>query len=102
MSTRFARFAKVFPDGFYVSERGRYFPDDVTDKGRLLSASYHNVMGYYRDDTALREMILDEKGNEGDQQAFWDEFDFIAGATQRAHGLQYFFNQSGEVYGKGR
>ena len=26
----FARFAKVFPDGFYVSERGRYFPDDST------------------------------------------------------------------------
>src|SRR4029079_12564025 len=41
----FARFASVFPDVFYVSERGRYFPDDSDDKGRFLSAGYHNVMG---------------------------------------------------------
>ena len=34
----FARFASVFPDTFYVQERGRYFPDDSEDKGRLLSA----------------------------------------------------------------
>ena len=43
-------------------ERGRYFPDDSEDKGRLLSAGYHNVMGYFRDDTPLMELILDEKG----------------------------------------
>ena len=50
----FARFASIFPDVFYVSERGRYFPDDSDDKGRLLSAGYHNTMGYFRDDTPLR------------------------------------------------
>ena len=32
----FARFAKVFPDQFMVTERGRYFPDDSQDKGRLF------------------------------------------------------------------
>ncbi len=58
----FARFASVFPDTFYVQERGRYFPDDSEDKGRLLSAGYHNMMGYFRDDTPLMELILDEKG----------------------------------------
>jgi hypothetical protein len=31
----FARLASVFPDTFYVSERGRYFPDDSDDKGRF-------------------------------------------------------------------
>src|ERR1035441_7589704 len=60
----FARFASVFPDAFYVSERGRYFPDDSDDKGRLLSAGYHNTMGYFRDDTPLMELILDEKGRD--------------------------------------
>ena len=49
----FARFAYVFPDAFYISERGRFFPDDSEDKGRLLSAGYHNIMGYYRDDLPL-------------------------------------------------
>ncbi len=95
----FARFARVFPDGFYVSERGRYFPDDFTDKGRLLSASYHNVMGYYRDDTALKELVLDEKAAK-EIDKLWNEFDFIAEHTARTW-VQYFFNQSGEVYGKG-
>ena len=54
----FERFAQVFPDQFYVSERGRYFPDDSEDKGRLLSAGYHNIMGYYRDDLPLQLTIL--------------------------------------------
>ncbi len=49
----FVRFASVFPDTFYVTERGRYFPDDSADKGRLLSAGYHSVVGYFRDDTPL-------------------------------------------------
>ena len=95
----FARFASVFPDGFFVSERGRYFPDNTQDKGRLLSASYHNVMGYYRDDTALKELILDEKGQK-ELDKLWIEFDYIAAWTERTW-VQYYFNQSGEVAGKG-
>jgi hypothetical protein len=95
----FARFASVFPDAFYVSERGRYFPDDSEDKGRLLSASYHNTMGYFRDDTPLMELILDEKG-QAQLNRLWDEFDFVAHYTARTW-VQYFVNQSGEVQGKG-
>lgn len=95
----FARLASVFPDVFYVKERGRYFPDDSQDKGRLLSASYHNTMGYFRDDTPLMELILDEQGVK-DLDRLWDEFDFIASYTSRTW-VQYFFNQSGEVLGKG-
>ena len=60
----FAQFAYVFPDAFYISERGRFFPDDSEDKGRLLSAGFHNVMGYFRDDTPLMELILDENGKQ--------------------------------------
>jgi hypothetical protein len=95
----FARFASVFPDTFYVTERGRYFPDDSEDKGRLLSAGYHSVVGFFRDDTPLMEMILDEKGRK-EIDRLWDEFDFIANFTARTW-TQYFFNQSGEVQGKG-
>ena len=95
----FARFASVFPDHFYVQERGRYFPDDSEDKGRFLSAGYHNTMGYFRDDTPLMELILDEKGRQ-ELDRLWDEFDFIAEFTARTW-IQYFFNQSGEVQGKG-
>ena len=91
----FARFASVFPDTFYVTERGRYFPDDSEDKGRLLSAGYHSVVGFFRDDTPLSELILDEKSQK-ELDRLWNEFDFIADFTARTW-TQYFFNQSGEV-----
>ncbi len=95
----FERFAQVFPDAFYISERGRYFPDDSEDKGRLLSAGYHNIMGYYRDDLPLQQLILDEEGKK-QLDRLWNEFDYIADYS--AHTWeQYFFNQSGEVFGKG-
>ncbi|HEX3877099.1 MAG TPA: DUF1592 domain-containing protein [Bryobacteraceae bacterium] len=95
----FQRFASVFPDEFFVSERGRYFPDDSQDKGRFLSAGYHNTMGYFRDDRPLMELILDDEGNR-QLNRLWDEFDFIASYTSRTF-VQYFMNQSGEVDGKG-
>ncbi len=95
----FERFASVFPDKFYVSERGRYFPDDSEDKGRLLSAGYHSVLGFYRDDQPLMELILDDKGQR-ELNRLWQEFEFISQFTARTF-IQYFFNQSGEVYGKG-
>jgi hypothetical protein len=95
----FARFASVFPDVFYVTERGRYFPDDSQDKGRLLSAGYHSVIGFFRDDTPLMELILDDKGQK-QLNRLWDEFEYIANFTARTW-VQYFFNQSGEVQGRG-
>ena len=95
----FARFANVFPDTFYVSERGKFFPDNSADAGRLLSAGYHSVMGYWRDDNPLVELILDEKGKK-ELDRLWTEFDFYANHTARTF-IQFYFNQSGEVQGGG-
>ena len=95
----FAQFSSVFPDAFYMRERGRFYPDDSEDKGRLLSAGFHNVMGYSRDDAPLSELILDEKGQK-ELEALWDQFEFIADYTARTW-VQYYFNQSGEVLGNG-
>jgi hypothetical protein len=95
----FARLADVFPDNFYVSERGRYFPDDSEDKGRLLSAGYHNSMGYWRDDVPLSELLLDEKGQK-ELERLWLEFEYIAAHTERTW-VQFWFNQSGAVDGRG-
>jgi hypothetical protein len=82
-----------------VSERGRYFPDDSEDKGRLLSAGYHNIMGYYRDDLPLIQLILDDNGKK-ELDRLWNEFETIADFSARTW-TQYYFNQSGEVFGKG-
>ncbi len=96
----FGRFAGVFPDAFFVSERGRFFPDDSQDKGRLLSAGFHNVMGYFRDDQPLRELILNAKDQQ-ELEKLWVEFDLIGDHTIRTY-TQYYFNQSGEILGNGR
>jgi hypothetical protein len=95
----FARFSAVFPDVFYVRERGRFYPDDSEDNGRLLSAGFHNVMGYARDDAPLSELILDDKGRK-ELEALWDQFEFVADYTARTY-VQFYFNQSGEVLGNG-
>ena len=95
----FARFANVFPDTFYVEERGKFFPDNSADAGRLLSAGYHSVMGYWRDDNPLVELILDDKGKK-ELDKLWTEFDFYASHTARTF-IQFYFNQSGEVLGGG-
>jgi len=96
----FAKFSSIFPDAFYVRERGRFYPDDSEDKGRLLSAGFHNVMGYFRDDAPLSELLLDEK-EQKQLEALWDEFEFVAGYTARTY-IEFFFNQSGEILGNGR
>jgi hypothetical protein len=91
----FARFCAVFPDAFYVQERGRNYLDKTKDKGRLLSAGFHNVMGYFRDDQPLYELILDAAG-QGELDALWRELDFVALAAHRTY-VQFYFNESGEA-----
>ena len=95
----FARFAAVFPDAFYVSERGRYFPDDTRDKGRHLSAGFHNLMGYFRDDGPLYELILDEEGRR-ELDALWQDLEFVASASARTF-VQFYLNESARVVGSG-
>src|SRR5262245_1916035 len=95
----FAKFSSLFPDAFYVRERGRFYPDESEDKGRLLSAGFHNVMGYTRDDAPLRELILDDKGQK-ELEALWHQFEFVSDYTARTY-VQFYFNQSGEVLGNG-
>ena len=93
----FGRFAAVFPDFFYVSERGRYFPDLTRDTGRHLSAGFHNVMGYFRDDKPLYELVLDEH-QQTQLDKMWRELDFVALGLTRTF-IQFFLNESGEARG---
>jgi len=56
------RFCRVFPDAFYVPERVLIFlKEDKDSRGRLLSAGFHLMTGYFRDDAPLSELILDEQ-----------------------------------------
>ncbi|WP_158265334.1 DUF1592 domain-containing protein [Blastopirellula marina] len=77
------RFCSVFPDAFYISERGRVFQNEAS-RGRLLSAGFHNQQGYFRDDDPLYQMVLDEAG-QTELDRLWHEFDLIADAPQRQY-----------------
>ncbi len=96
----FERFSSIFPDAFYISERGRYYLDPTRDKGRFLSAGFHNLMGYFRDDQPLYELVLDEEGQRR-LDALWRELDYVALATNRTF-VQFYLSESGEARGGGR
>jgi len=91
----FAHFCSVFPDMFYKESRGRNYFDTSKDQGRYLSAGFHNVMGYFRDDQALYELLLDRDQQE-QLDEMWHEMDFVASTTARMYGQ---FSSFGEARG---
>lgn len=97
----FARFCSVFPDAFYIAERGRDYVESskkqMGERGRLLSAGFHSMMGYFRDDAPLYDMILDEAGQQ-ELDDLWRELDFIALAPQRQYVGFLWFERTDSRY----
>ena len=94
------RFCDLFPDAFFVSERGRDYVGkkrEDQEKGRLLSAGFHSMMGYYRDDAPLYEMILDDAGRE-EIDRLWRELDFITAAPLRQYTGFVWFERTDSSY----
>jgi hypothetical protein len=91
----FERFCNVFPDAFYISERGRMHVDRPGEKGRFLSAGLHNAMGYFRDDQPLMELILDDAGRK-ELDRLWTDFNMIAFVPERMH-REFFHYERAEV-----
>ncbi|MEQ1826851.1 MAG: DUF1592 domain-containing protein [Pirellula sp.] len=95
-----ARFCNVFPDTFYVSERGRDYdgkPREQQEKGRLLSAGFHSMMGYYRDDAPLCDLILTES-QKHELDELWRELDFVTGAPTRQYTGFVWFERTDSAY----
>jgi mono/diheme cytochrome c family protein len=91
----FARFCSVFPDMFYKEARGRNYFDTSKDQGRYLSAGFHNVMGYFRDDQPFYELLLDDR-QQKELDEMWLEMDFVASTTARMYSQ---FSGTGEARG---
>ena len=80
-------FCKCFPDAFFVSERGRDYlgvPKEKQEKGRLLSAGFHSMMGYFRDDQPLCELVLDDN-KRLELNRLWQELDSVTSAPMRQY-----------------
>jgi hypothetical protein len=87
------RFCAVFPDAFFVSDRGPYFNPNDAGKGRPLTAGFHLMQGYFRDDGPLCELILDERGRQ-ELDALWRELDFVTLAPMRQYKDFIFFERA--------
>lgn len=87
------RFCRVFPDTFVVLERGPYYDKGSSPKGRFLSAGFHLMQGYYRDDAPLYELVLDDAARR-EIDALWNEFHFIAQDPIRQYKDFIFFERA--------
>jgi hypothetical protein len=87
------RFCEVFPDSFVVVDRGPYFDPNAAGKGRPLTAGFHLMQGYFRDDGPLCELILDEPQRR-ELDALWQELDFITLAPLRQYRDFIFFERA--------
>jgi hypothetical protein len=87
------RYCDVFPDAFIVADRGPYFDPKAAGKGRPLTAGFHLMQGYFRDDEPLCELILDER-QRCELDRLWDELDFITLAPMRQYKDFIFFERA--------
>jgi hypothetical protein len=99
----YARFCSTFPDAFLISERARVYLDpkeDRDNKGRLLSAGFHSMTGYFRDDLPLYDLVLDARGQR-ELDGLWEEFDFITGAPMRQYASFLWFERAESRFVRG-
>ena len=99
----FERFCATFPDAFVVSERARVYLNPEQEKklgGRLLSAGFHSMTGYFRDDGPLYDLVLDENGRK-ELDRLWREFDFITTAPLRQYTSFVWFERTDSAYMRG-
>jgi hypothetical protein len=87
------RFCAVFPDAFVVSDRGPYFDPNAAGQGRPLTAGFHLMQGYFRDDEPLCDLILTEEERR-ELDALWDELNFVTLAPMRQYKDFIFFERA--------
>ena len=90
----FERFCRTFPDAFYVSERVLIFlKEDKDSRGRLLSAGFHLMTGYFRDDAPLVDLVLDDQQRR-ELDSLWEEFHFVTLDSIRQYKDFIFFERA--------
>jgi mono/diheme cytochrome c family protein len=86
-------FCRVFPDTFVITERAPYYDPGSSPKGRLLSAGFHLMQGYYRDDGPLYELVLNDASRR-ELDALWEELHFITQDPLRQYRDFIFFERA--------
>jgi len=87
------RFCDVFPDSFFIYSRPSYENPNATDGVRLLSAGFHLMHGYFRDDAPLCDLVLDDVERR-ELDRLWVELDFITRSPSRQYKDFIFFERA--------
>jgi hypothetical protein len=87
------RFCSVFPDLFFVADRSTGSTTLDATKNRPLTAGFHLMQGYFREDAPLCELILTQS-EKRELEALWFELDFIALAPMRQYKDFIFFERA--------
>ena len=88
-----SQFCRIFPDAFVVSDRGPYFDPKAAGQGRLLTAGFHLMQGYFRDDQPLYDLVLDE-AERRELDELWQELNFITSVPARQYKDFIFFERA--------
>jgi hypothetical protein len=86
-------FCRVFPDAFAIPERAPYFDSKGNLTGRLLTAGFHLMQGYFRDDQPLYDLVLDIK-EQAELDRLWSELNFVTSAPMRQYHDFIFFERA--------
>jgi hypothetical protein len=86
-------FCRVFPDAFLVADRTSNLYPDAAGNARPLTAGFHLMQGYFRDDGPLYELVLDEPAR-SELDALWRELDFVTRVPIRQFKDFVFFERA--------
>lgn len=87
------RFCRVFPDAFAVTSRGHYADANLGAQVRLLTAGFHLMQGYFRDDVPLCELVLSDS-ERLELDGLWQELNFMTLAPLRQYKDFLFFERA--------
>ncbi|MBS0266012.1 MAG: DUF1592 domain-containing protein, partial [Planctomycetes bacterium] len=73
--------------------RAPYFDPKAAGQGRLLTAGFHLMQGYFRDDQPLCELVLTESERQ-ELDELWRELDFVTLAPLRQYKDFIFFERA--------
>ncbi len=86
-------FCEIFPNEFFVASRGHYSNGDLGANVRLLSAGFHLMQGYFRDDLPLRELVLTPT-QIAELDQLWEDLEYVTEASIRQYKDFLFFERA--------
>lgn len=87
------RFCRVFPNAFFLTSRGHYADANLGAQVRLLTAGFHLMQGYFRDDQPLCELVLDDS-QRAEIDSLWRNLNFVTLVPFRQYKDFLFFERA--------